>query len=190
MKNEIYIAGIDEVGRGPLAGPVVAAAVILTDNSPIIGLADSKQLSEKRRIKLAEQIHQRALAWALGRAEVEEIDKVNILQASLLAMQRAVAQLTIVPNYALVDGKHCPQLSCPVQAIVGGDKTVPAISAASIIAKVTRDQEMIAMEDLYPGYGFAAHKGYPTRAHREAIQRLGITPLHRRSFAPVRACLK
>ncbi|NJO15165.1 MAG: ribonuclease HII [Thioploca sp.] len=190
VKNEIYIAGIDEVGRGPLAGPVIAAAVILTDNSPIIGLADSKQLSEKRRIKLAEQIHQRALAWALGRAEVEEIDKVNILQASLLAMQRAVAQLTIVPDYALVDGKYCPQLSCPVQAIVGGDKTVPAISAASIIAKVTRDQEMIAMEDLYPGYGFAAHKGYPTRAHREAIQRLGITPLHRRSFAPVRACLK
>lgn len=190
VKNEIYIAGIDEVGRGPLAGPVIAAAVILNDNSPIIGLADSKQLSEKRRIELAEQIRQRALAWALGRAEVEEIDKINILQASLLAMQRAVAQLAIVPNYALVDGKHCPPLSCQVRAIVGGDKTVPAISAASIIAKVTRDQEMVAMEDLYPNYGFAAHKGYPTRAHREAIQRLGITPIHRRSFAPVRAYLK
>lgn len=190
VKNEIYIAGIDEVGRGPLAGPVIAAAVILNDNSPIIGLADSKQLSEKRRVELAEQIRQRALAWALGRAEVEEIDKINILQASLLAMQRAVAQLAIVPDYALVDGKHCPQLSCQVRAIVGGDKTVPAISAASIIAKVTRDKEMVAMEDLYPGYGFAAHKGYPTRAHREALQRLGITPIHRRSFAPVRACLK
>ncbi|BAP56122.1 ribonuclease HII [Thioploca ingrica] len=190
VKNEIYIAGIDEVGRGPLAGPVIAAAVILNDNSPIIGLADSKQLSEKRRVELAEQIRQRALAWALGRAEVEEIDRINILQASLLAMQRAVAQLAIVPNYALVDGKHCPHLSCQVRAIVGGDKTVPAISAASIIAKVTRDEEMVAMEDLYPGYEFAAHKGYPTRAHREAIQRLGITPIHRRSFAPVRACLK
>ena len=190
VRNKIYIAGIDEVGRGPLAGPVIAAAVILADNSPIIGLADSKQLSEKRRIELAHQIRQRALAFAIGRAEVEEIDKINILQASLLAMQRAVAQLAIVPDYALVDGKHCPQLSCQVQAIVSGDKTVPAISAASILAKVTRDQEMVAMDDCYPGYGFAAHKGYPTRAHREAIQRLGITPIHRRSFAPVRAYVK
>lgn len=188
MKNNehVLIAGVDEVGRGPLAGPVVAAAVILDDAHPITGLADSKTLSEKRREALAIQIRQQALAYAVGRAEVEEIDKINILQASLLAMQRAVEQLSIMPYRVLVDGKYCPQLNCSVEAIVQGDKKIPAISAASILAKVVRDQEMREMDDLYPGYGFAAHKGYPTRAHQEALQRLGITPIHRRSFAPIR----
>ena len=190
MKNKL-IAGVDEVGRGPLAGPVIAAAVILDESCPIEGLADSKTLTEKRREILAEQIRQRALAFALGRAEVEEIDKINILQASLLAMQRAVLQLPLEPHQVLVDGKYCPQItSCQVEAIIQGDKTVAAISAASILAKVVRDQEMREMEQLYPGYGFAAHKGYPTRAHRDALQRLGVTPIHRRSFAPVRAGLK
>ncbi len=189
MEHKILIAGVDEVGRGPLAGPVIAAAVILNEETPIAGLADSKQLSEKRRIELAQQIRQHALAFALGRSEVEEIDKINILQASLLAMQRAVAQLPITPYRVLVDGQYCPQLDCQVKAIIGGDKTIPAISAAAILAKVARDQEMVEMDRYYPGYGFASHKGYPTRAHQEALQRLGLTPIHRRSFAPVRACL-
>jgi ribonuclease HII len=186
----ILIAGVDEVGRGPLAGPVIAAAVILDDARPIAGLADSKTLSEKRRESLAQLIRTRAKAFAIGRAEVAEIDKLNILQASLLAMQRAVMHLPINPQLVRVDGKYCPSVSCQVEAIIRGDKTVPAISAASILAKVTRDQEMCELDLLYPGYGFAIHKGYPTRAHQEALRRLGVTPIHRRSFAPVRVCLE
>jgi ribonuclease HII len=187
--NKKLVAGVDEVGRGPLAGPVVAAAVILDESHPILGLADSKMLSEKRREALALQIREHALAFAVGSASVEEIDKINILQASLLAMQRAVEQLPTTAHHVLVDGKYCPKLTCHVEAIIKGDKTVPAISAASILAKVTRDQEMREMDKLYPGYGFANHKGYPTRAHRQALQDLGVTPIHRRSFAPVRDCL-
>jgi ribonuclease HII len=187
--NKHLIAGVDEVGRGPLAGPVVAAAVILNEEKPIAGLADSKTLTEKKREVLAEQIRQQALAFAFGRAEVEEIDAINILQASLLAMQRAVEKLPIAPHHVLVDGKYCPKIEYTVEAIIKGDTKIPAISAASIIAKVARDQEMRDMDRLYPGYGFASHKGYPTRAHRQALQTLGITPIHRRSFAPVRDCL-
>jgi ribonuclease HII len=191
MQIEIkYIAGVDEVGRGPLAGPVVAAAVILDPDRPIPGLADSKKLSERRRESLAEQIRQQALAWALGRAEVEEIDRINILQASLLAMQRAVEALTIVPHEALVDGNRLPQLDCEARAIVGGDASVAAISAASIIAKVARDREMIELDRRYPGYGLAKHKGYPTKAHIQALGSLGISPVHRRSFGPVRRILE
>jgi ribonuclease HII len=187
--QSFLIAGVDEVGRGPLAGPVIAAAVILDEKHPIEGLADSKKLSQHRREKLAQQICQRALAYGLGRAEVVEINHINILQASLLAMQRAVAQLIILPQLVLVDGQHCPRIDYPVKAIVKGDETVPAISAASILAKVRRDQEMVEWEQQYPGYGFAAHKGYPTRAHLQALQQLGVTPIHRRSFAPVRAVI-
>jgi len=179
-------AGVDEVGRGPLAGAVVAAAVILDPNNPVIGLADSKALSEKTRIRLAEEIKQSALAWAIGRAEVEEIDEINILQASLLAMRRAVLALKPQPEYALIDGNRCPDLPCPCEAIIKGDQTVAEISAASIIAKVARDQEMVEMDRQYPGYGFARHKGYPTKVHMQALQDLGITPIHRRSFGPVK----
>ncbi len=179
-------AGVDEVGRGPLAGAVVAAAVILDPNKPISGLADSKALSEKARTRLAEEIKDSALAWALGRAEVEEIDQINILQASLLAMRRAVLSLKPQPDYALVDGNRCPDLPCPTEAIIKGDQTVAEISAASIIAKVARDQEMVEMDTQYPGYGFAKHKGYPTKVHMQALQDLGITPIHRRSFGPVK----
>ena len=184
------LAGVDEVGRGPLAGPVVAAAVILDPDRPIEGLKDSKQLSGKRREALAMQIRERALAWSLGRAEVEEIDRINILQASLLAMQRAVAGLSLVPALVLVDGNHCPPVDCPVDSVVKGDALVPAISAASILAKVSRDQEMVALDGLYPGYGLAGHKGYPSKLHLEALQRLGVTPIHRRSYAPVRRLLE
>lgn len=184
------VAGLDEVGRGPLAGPVVTAAVILDPARPITGLADSKTLSEARREALAELIRERALAWSLGRAEVAEIDALNILQATLLAMQRAVAGLAVAPQHVLVDGNRCPRLPCTVQAIVKGDASVPAISAASIIAKVARDREMVALDAAYPGYGLALHKGYPTRAHVAALQQLGVTPIHRRSFAPVRAALQ
>jgi len=180
------VAGVDEVGRGPLAGPVVAAAVILDPARPIDGLADSKTLSEKRRGLLAAQIHERALAWSLGRAEVEEIDRINILRASLLAMQRAVAALAQEPELVLVDGNRCPALACPVRAVVKGDALVPAISAASIVAKVSRDREMVELDALYPGYGLAQHKGYPSRMHLEALQRLGVSPVHRRSYAPVK----
>lgn len=181
-----FVAGVDEVGRGPLAGPVVAAAVILDPARPIEGLADSKKLSEKRREVLAEQIRERALAWALGRAEVEEIDRLNILQASLLAMQRAVAALQPQAEFALVDGNRCPELDCPAEAVIKGDDRVAVISAASVIAKVARDHEMIELDQQYPGYGLARHKGYPTKAHIESLQRLGVTRIHRRSFAPVR----
>jgi len=180
------IAGIDEVGRGPLAGPVVAAAVIMDPNNPIEGLKDSKKLTEKRRIQLAEIIKTKAKYYAYGRAEAAEIDQINILQASLLAMQRAVSNLPIIPEHVLVDGIHCPNVPCTVEAIIKGDSKIPAISAASILAKVLRDNEMIAFEKIYPGYGFAAHKGYPTKQHLSALKQLGSTPIHRQSFGPVK----
>jgi ribonuclease HII len=188
-ENPQYVAGVDEVGRGPLAGPVVTAAVILDPERPIAGLADSKVLSEKRREALFDEIKEKALAWAIGRAEVEEIDELNILQATMLAMQRAVAALGVRPNHVLVDGNRCPDLPCSSEAIIKGDGTVPVISAASIIAKVTRDREMVVMDAQYPGYGLAGHKGYPTKAHIAALEALGVTPIHRRSFAPVRRLL-
>ncbi len=184
------LVGVDEVGRGPLAGPVVAAAVVLDPQRPIPGLRDSKKLSEKRREMLDVQIRERALAWSLGRAEVDEIDRINILQASLLAMQRAVAGLGLVPELVLVDGNRCPPVDCRVHAVVKGDALVPAISAASIIAKVSRDREMVALDELYPGYGLAGHKGYPSKLHLEALQRLGVSPIHRRSYGPVRRVLE
>jgi ribonuclease HII len=190
MPDALLIAGVDEVGRGPLAGPVVAAAVILDPARPIAGLADSKKLSPARRERLALDIRANALAWALGRAEVAEIDRLNIFQASLLAMRRAVEALPMTPDRVLVDGKHCPPLACPCTAIVKGDATVPAISAASILAKVTRDAELRELHDRYPRYDFARHKGYPTAVHREALRRYGPCPEHRRSFAPVAAALQ
>ena len=188
--RSLYTAGVDEVGRGPLAGAVIAAAVILDPKQPIDGLTDSKKLTEKRRNELALVIKSRALAWSIGRAEVEEIDQINILQASLLAMQRAVERLSIKPEHCLIDGNRCPQLNCTSEAIVKGDLKEPAISAASIIAKVERDNEMIKFDSIYPGYGLAKHKGYPTKAHLEAIQSIGVTEIHRRSFAPVRRILE
>ena len=184
------ICGVDEAGRGPLAGPVVAAAVILDPANPIDGLNDSKKLSEKRRELLYTEIREKALAWCVGRAEVEEIDAINILQASLLAMKRAVEGLSLQPDHALVDGNKLPELPCGATAIVGGDASEPCISAASILAKVTRDREMIEMDALYPGYGLARHKGYPTRIHLQALQERGVSEIHRRSFAPVRRLLK
>ncbi len=183
------VAGVDEAGRGPLAGPVIAAAVILDPEHPIAGLRDSKKLTEKRRNILFDEITSNALAWAVGRADVEEIDRINILQATLLAMRRAVEQLMPAADAVLVDGNQCPQLSCPVQAVIKGDDKVAAISAASIIAKVSRDCEMLELDSLYPGYGLARHKGYPSRMHLEALQKLGVTPIHRRSYAPVRRLL-
>jgi len=186
----VHLAGVDEVGRGPLAGPVVAAAVILDPARPVAGLADSKKLSEKRRGELAQEIRESALAWSLGRAEVEEIDRLNILHASLLAMQRAVQGLGLAPEMVLVDGNRCPALDCPAQAVVKGDALVPAISAASIIAKVSRDREMVALDARYPGYGLAQHKGYPSRVHLQALRELGVLPIHRRSYAPVRLALE
>jgi len=181
----ILVAGVDEVGRGPLAGPVVAAAVILDPEQPIEGLADSKKLSETRRNKLDIEIREKALCWALGRAETNEIDDINILHASLLAMRRAVESLSIQPKHAQIDGNRCPELNCSSEAIVKGDQKVACISAASIIAKVARDAEMVEMDMQYPGYGFASHKGYPTKVHMQALLSLGITPIHRRSFGPV-----
>ena len=183
------VAGVDEVGRGPLAGPVVAAAVILDPRRPIAGLADSKKLAERRREQLAEEIRSSALAWSLGRAEVEEIDRLNILRASLLAMQRAVEALPLMAGHALVDGNRCPDLHCTAEAIVGGDARIPEISAASILAKVARDREMVAMDRCYPGYGLARHKGYPTKAHIAALAELGVTEIHRRTFGPVKRLL-
>ena len=187
--HKCYIAGCDEVGRGPLAGPVMAAAVVLSPDHPLIGLADSKQLSERRREALAVEIRAHALVWAIGRAEVTEIDTLNILQASLLAMKRAVENLAILPDKVLVDGKFRPALACPGEAIVKGDAPVPAIGAASILAKVERDRAMLALHARYPVYGFDRHKGYPTAAHRAALRRHGACPEHRRSFAPVREVL-
>lgn len=180
-----YIAGVDEVGRGPLVGAVVTAAVILNPNQPIEGLADSKKLSEKRRIALAEEIKAKALSWSFGRAEPEEIDRLNILHATMLAMQRAVAGLAITPDFVLVDGNRIPPLPMPAQAVVKGDSLVAEISAASILAKVARDLEMEELDKQYPAYGFAQHKGYPTKLHFEKLAELGATPFHRKSFAPV-----
>ena len=182
------VAGVDEVGRGPLAGDVVAAAVILGP-SVLEGLTDSKALSEIRRHELAERIRTDAVAWAIGRAGVEEIDALNILQASLLAMRRPVEALSVQPTLVLVDGNRLPEWPYESRAIVKGDLTEPAISAASIIAKVTRDQEMIELDREYPGYGFASHKGYPTKTHLAALMRLGISRIHRRSFGPVKRLL-
>lgn len=184
------VAGVDEVGRGPLAGAVIAAAVILDPLKPIPFITDSKKLSEKQREKIAQQIRDLSIAWAIGRAEVEEIDRLNILQASFLAMKRAVEKLSLMPELILVDGNQCPRWIYSSQAIVKGDLTVRAIGAASIIAKVARDQEMILLDEQYPGYGLAQHKGYPTKAHCLALQKLGPSTIHRRSFAPVRALLE
>ncbi|WP_380181906.1 ribonuclease HII [Kalamiella sp. sgz302252] len=183
------IAGVDEVGRGPLVGAVVTAAVILDPAKPIIGLADSKKLSEKRRLSLFDEIKEKALSWSLGRAEPEEIDQLNILHATMLAMQRAVAGLSVVPDFVLIDGNRCPALPMPAQAVVKGDSLVAEISAASIIAKVTRDREMAELDLLFPQYGFAQHKGYPTALHMERLALHGATLHHRRSFAPVRNAL-
>ena len=183
------LAGVDEVGRGPLAGDVVAAAVILDPQSPIEGLRDSKKLSEARRVELAVEIRERATAWALGRASVAEIDEINILQASLLAMRRAVEGLDPAPEYVLVDGNRLPQWPWRSEPVVKGDDRVPEIAAASILAKVQRDSEMIEADRCYPGYGLAGHKGYPTRAHLQALAELGVTPIHRKSFGPVRELL-
>ncbi|MDR2452677.1 MAG: ribonuclease HII [Candidatus Accumulibacter sp.] len=177
--------GVDEAGRGPLAGPVVAAAVILDPKKPIDGLNDSKKLSAKRRAELAVEIRARALAWAVAEASVEEIDRINILQASLLAMRRAVDGLAARPRLALVDGNRCPRLDCPAEAIVGGDGKVAPIAAASILAKTARDAGMLALHAAYPVYGFDRHKGYPTAFHLEALRLHGPSPAHRRSFAPV-----
>ena len=188
--NGLLIAGVDEVGRGPLAGPVVTAAVILDPENPVEGLMDSKKLSEKRREKLAVLIKENSLAWSIGRAEVEEIDEINILQATMLAMQRAVSGLSPAPEHVLVDGNRCPRFDCSAEAIIKGDGLVPAISAASIIAKVSRDNEMKELDELYPGYGLAGHKGYPTKAHRDALIELGVTSIHRRSFGPVRRVIE
>jgi len=182
------VAGVDEVGRGPLAGDVVAAAVILGDSSPA-GLTDSKALSPRQRERLAETIRSEAVSLSLGRATVAEIDELNILQASLLAMWRAVEGLLVQPSLVLVDGNHLPRWSYEARAIVKGDLIEPAISAASIVAKVTRDSEMVILDDQYPGYGFATHKGYPTKAHLAALASLGVSPVHRRSFGPVKRLL-
>lgn len=186
----VLLAGVDEAGRGPLAGPVVAAAVIMDPARPVAGLADSKSLSEKSRERLALQIRDRALAWALGAAAVEEIDRFNILQASLRAMQRAVEALTVRPQHVLIDGKHCPSLEYTATGIVKGDTKVAQISAASILAKVGRDQEMRNLDSLYPEYGFSRNKGYPTAVHLAALRRYGPCPCHRKSFAPVSALLQ
>ena len=183
------IAGVDEVGRGPLVGAVVTAAVILDPQKPIMGLTDSKKLSEKKRLALAEEIKEKALCWALGRAEPEEIDSLNILHATMLAMQRAVEGLSITPDFVLVDGNRVPNLSMPAQAVVKGDALVQEISAASILAKVTRDLEMAELDKQFPEYGFAKHKGYPTALHFEKLSQYGATPFHRKSFAPVARCL-
>ena len=183
---EYLVAGVDEAGRGPLAGPVIAAAVILDPERPIGGLADSKKLSEKQREQLFQEIRQHALAWSVARATVREIDQINILQASLLAMQRAVNGLKRKPHHALIDGNICPKLVCSSQAIIKGDATEPAISAASIVAKVLRDRIMLMLDMRYPNYGFAKHKGYGTKRHLEALGLHGPCEIHRRSFAPVK----
>lgn len=182
---EELVCGVDEAGRGPLAGPVVAAAVILDPARPIAGLNDSKKLSARRREALAVLIREQALAWAVAEASVEEIDRINILQASLLAMQRAVAALAVRPQLALIDGNRCPRLDCPAEALVGGDGRSAPIAAASILAKTVRDEQMLALHQRFPCYDFARHKGYPTAAHLAALRQHGPCSEHRRSFAPV-----
>jgi len=183
-------AGVDEVGRGPLAGDVVAAAVILDPEQPIVGLNDSKKLTEKRRESLFVEIQAKAKSFCVARASVAEIDDINILQASLLAMKRAVEGLDIAPEHVWVDGNKLPKWTFTAEAVVKGDSRVAAISAASILAKVVRDREMVAFDAVYPGYGFAGHKGYPTKVHMEAVDRLGVTAIHRTSFGPIRAKLE
>lgn len=184
------LAGVDEVGRGPLVGAVVTAAVILDPEKPIPGLADSKKLTEKRREALYEQIIDSAASWSLGRCEAEEIDRLNIFRATMVAMERAVAGLHIKPEYVLVDGNRCPPWQWPSEPVIKGDSRVEAISAASILAKVTRDREMAALHEIYPNYGFASHKGYPTPVHLEALSRHGATTEHRRSFRPVQEAIE
>ncbi|ENK2325349.1 ribonuclease HII [Vibrio vulnificus] len=183
------IAGVDEVGRGPLVGDVVTAAVILDPNNPIEGLNDSKKLSEKKRLDLLPEIQEKALAWAVGRCSPEEIDQLNILQATMVAMQRAVEGLAVKPDLVLIDGNRCPALPMDSQAVIKGDLRVAQISAASIIAKVVRDQEMEELDKQYPQFGFAQHKGYPTKAHFDAIEKHGVIEQHRKSFKPVKKAL-
>ena len=187
--RKTLIAGVDEAGRGPLAGPVVAAAVILDESTVIAGLGDSKTISETKRNYLAAEIKEKALAWAIAQVENEEIDELNILNASMLAMKKAVEGLKIQPDHVQVDGNRCPSLNCSVEAIVKGDALVEVIGAASILAKVSRDALMVEMDQIYPGYGFAKHKGYPTKQHRAALLRLGVSEIHRRSYAPVQKLL-
>jgi ribonuclease HII len=187
--RSLLVAGVDEAGRGPLAGPVTAAAVILDPARPVAGIADSKQLSSARRGELEPLIKQAAIAWAVASAGVEEIDALNILQASLLAMKRAVEALAASPELVLVDGNRCPSLVCAAEAVVRGDASVPVIGAASILAKVSRDGEMERLDPLYPAYGFARHKGYPTREHLAVLREQGPCEIHRRSFGPVRKLL-
>ena len=186
LRLDGLVCGVDEAGRGPLAGPEVAAAVILDPNNPIDGLNDSKRLSARRRERLKAEICAKALAWAVAEASVEEIDTINILHASMLAMQRAVDALSVRPIRALVDGNRCPQLACEVEAVVGGDGKIEAIAAASILAKTTRDAGMSDLHKCYPQYGFDRHMGYPTALHLRALREHGPSPVHRRSFSPVR----
>lgn len=188
--NVTYIAGVDEVGRGPLVGNVVTAAVILDANNPIEGLTDSKKLSDKKMNLLFDVINEKALAVSIGRCSPREIDELNILHATMLAMQRAVAGLPIQPEYVYIDGNRCPELPMPSEAVVKGDLRVAEVSAASIIAKVTRDREMLELDQQYPEYGFAKHKGYPTKAHFEALQENGLIDEYRRSFKPVAAMIE
>lgn len=186
---DILIAGVDEAGRGPLIGSVVTAAVILDPNNPIEGLNDSKKLSEKKRELLFVEIQQKALAWCIAEASHTEIDELNILHATMLAMTRAIEGLIVVPSLALIDGNRCPTTEVACQAIVGGDGLEQAIGAASILAKVTRDRQLLTLDALYPQFGLAKHKGYPTKAHMEAIVQHGVLPEHRRSYAPVKKAL-
>lgn len=183
------VCGVDEAGRGPLAGAVFAAAVILDPTKPIAGLTDSKKLSEKKRDALAIKIKENALSWAVAKSSVEEIDAINILQASLLAMKRAVENLSILPNEVLIDGLHCPDLLIPMRAIVQGDSKEASISAASILAKTERDEELYRLDKQYPEYGFAKHKGYPTPLHMQMLEQHGVLPIHRRTYAPVKKIL-
>jgi len=188
--NVNYIAGVDEVGRGPLVGDVVTAAVILDPNKPIVGLADSKKLSDKKRQLLAAEIKEKALCYAIGRCSPSEIDELNILHATMLAMSRAVEGLSVKPEFVFIDGNRVPsQLTVPAQAVVKGDSLVEEISAASILAKVARDEEMIELDKRYPDYGFAGHKGYPTKAHFAALEQYGAIAEHRKSFKPVQRIL-
>ncbi len=190
MKITGFICGVDEAGRGPLAGAVFAAAVILDPNRPIAGLADSKKLSEKKRDFLAGEIKEKALAWAIASSSAEEIDEINILQASLLAMKRAVESLSLQPDELLVDGLHCPKLTIPMRAIVQGDSKEACISAASILAKTARDAELYILDEQYPQYGFAKHKGYPTPLHMQMLALHGVLPIHRKTYAPVKRLLE
>lgn len=186
IAENTWVCGVDEAGRGPLAGPVYAACVVLNPTHVIDGLADSKQLSEKQRNALTIEIKRHAIAWAIAFATVEEIDQINILQASLLAMQRAVESLPFSPELIMVDGQHSPRFNCEVQTVIEGDRLIPAISAASILAKTARDTEMLRLHQIYPQYGFDRHKGYPTQAHLNALQHHGACNIHRQSFAPVK----